>query len=59
MDTIHMLKRGIVGLTAAVLVSGGVGLAGLGLAGPEQRASAEGVLDRGTLSTEPPVGERC
>src|SRR6185369_11835998 len=33
MNTSHVLKRGIVGLTTAVLVSGVMGLAALGLAG--------------------------
>ena len=36
MNTTHILKRGIVGLIATVLVSGGLGLAGLGLAGTAQ-----------------------
>lgn len=36
MNTTDVVKRGIVGLTTAVLVSGGLGLAGLGLAGTAQ-----------------------
>jgi hypothetical protein len=36
MNTTHTLRRGIVGLTTAVLVSGGLGLAGLALAGTAQ-----------------------
>ena len=36
MNTTHILKRGIVGLTATALVSGGLGLAALGLAGTAQ-----------------------
>ena len=36
MNTTHIVKRAIVGLTTAVLVSGGLGLAGLGLAGTAQ-----------------------
>lgn len=34
MNTTDILKRGIVGLTTAVLVSGGLGLAGTAQAGP-------------------------
>jgi hypothetical protein len=34
--TTHIVKRGIVGLTTAVLVSGGLGLTGVGLAGTAQ-----------------------